>query len=190
MKEDNNKKIKAKKKRKIKKGHIKKKLKTLYKQKIIRDFVLFLLAQIFVAFLIICIVYSCGNIDVSKAKTVNITVEDTTYYYSTPLSRRMFCVASDSVEYVFPRPYDDLEKLIHVGDELELRYVEQNEWLTEINYVLDARSGTNVYRTYSGVSKILRGVWCIGLPIVFETIYIIILAVYISLHKEMLDFRK
>lgn len=189
MKEESNKK-KAKKKKRIKKGHIKKKLKTLYKQKIIRDFVYFLLAQIFVAFLIICIVYSCGNIDVSKAKTVDITVEEITYYHSTPLSRSMFCVVSDSVEYVFPRPLQDLEKSIHVGDELELRYVEQNEWLTEINYVLDARSGTNVYRTYSGVSKILWGVWCIGLPIVLETIYIFILAIYIWLHKEMLDFRK
>ena len=82
-----------------------------------------------------------------------------------------------------------MEKSIHVGDELELRYVEQNEWLTEINYVLEARSGTDFYRTYSE-AKILWEVWCIGLPIVFETIYIFILAVYISLHKEMLDFRK
>lgn len=82
-----------------------------------------------------------------------------------------------------------MEKSIHVGDELELRYVEQNEWLTEINYVLEARSGTDVYRTYSE-AKILWEVWCIGLSIVFEAIYIIILAVYISLHKEMLDFRK
>lgn len=85
-----------------------------------------------------------------------------------------------------------MEKSIHVGDELELRYVEQNEWLTEINYIVDARSGNEIYRnieTYTEPNLISRIFWW-AVPIVIEVIYLAIVFLFIWIHKEKLDFRK
>ena len=149
MKEENNKK-KAKKKRKIKKGHIKKKLKTLYKQKVIRDFVVLFLIQIIII-CFFCFAYF-DTVDVSNAKTVEITVERIDYRQLPLVLNLLLCVYSDSNEYVFPRASTfqdygnaELEKAIHIGDKLELTYVERNWRFNEINYIVDARSGNEIY---------------------------------------------
>ena len=196
MKEDNNKKKKTKKKRKIKKGHIKKKLKTLYKQKVIRDFVVLFLIQIIII-CFFCFLYF-DTVDVSNAKTIEITVERIDYRLI-PLVRNLLCVYSDSDEYVFPRnstfqEYGNakLEKAIHIGDKLELTYVEMNWRFNEINYIVDARSGNEIYRnieTYTEPNLISRIFWW-AVPIVIEVIYLAIVFLFIWIHKEKLDFRK
>ena len=196
MKEENNKK-KAKKKRKIKKGHIKKKLKTLYKQKVIRDFVVLFLIQIIII-CFFCFAYF-DTVDVSNAKTVEITVERIDYRQLPLVLNLLLCVYSDSDEYVFPRASTfqdygnaELEKAIHIGDKLELTYVERNWRFNEINYIVDARSGNEIYRnieiyTERGfISTMFR--WAI--PIVIEVIYLAIVFLFIWIHKEKLDFRK
>ena len=196
MKEDNNKKKKTKKKRKIKKGHIKKKLKTLYKQKIIRDFVIMLLVQI--AIICLWVIATEKPIDWNETKTIDVTVDDTVYC-SGYKRHSTYYVVSDGERYHFPNcgifgkyPHSKLNKAIHIGDRLTITYYEDTVLFEKRNFVVAASSDTEAYITKEDYYNGYKGKPIISNVIlsIVEVLFVGYVFLYISLHKEMLDFRK
>ena len=183
----------------MKKGHIKRKIKTLYKQKIIRDLLCLLLAQVAIVS-VSCLFDRGTHFDYGKVSSATVTVER--LFKRKPIRYNSFlCFESGRDEYVLSEERDIggnnavLDEVVHVGDTFNVKYVKKNIlFVGEVNYVVDLRDDTQVYRSLDDLieykERPYRQVIRIIFWVVVEVIYAGIVFIYIWLNSYMLDFSK
>ena len=153
---------------------------------LIRSALIFLFVQ---ALFIIVFVYTVRPISAMDLKEAQITV-DHTFYIHSDLS-----VDEGSDRYVFkpepPQPHPrKLNKMIHVGEKLSIRYYEVHRLFYTENIIVDARSETEVYRCIDDRGRISRPV-AIVIFSILELGSIGIVWLDISLKKNVIkDFRR
>ena len=192
----------------MKKGHVKRKIRALYRQKIILGFVILLLIQlalVLVSRLVLddnedALNYGdavSATVTVEKVKTVSI-LKFTTKYRHSP--RSYLCFYSNGKEYAIEKinkneKISDLEDVIHVGDKFDVISVEG--YLPQegdVNFVVDIRDENEVYRSLDDlINKRLRN-FSPAVRIAFwigvEVFYALIVTIYIWINSNMLYFSK
>ena len=157
-----------------------KKVKHSKKEKI-RAFWVFILIQVIIVLLFLCLIQESQQIDINDTKQVEITVDGMRKYRL--LNEYRLIVDADSVSYMFNSPSTseeysvaELYESISVGDRLLLIYYEDSFWFTDVNFVVDARTETEVYRSFEENNRAKEGLPTI-LLIVFAIIELIFLGI-------------
>ena len=154
------------------------------------------IALILIQFAIVLILTPSMNpkpIDIEDTKQIDITVDDICYF---PVLREEFLfVVSDSTRYLFiGRPtfegysVSELYRSIHKGDKLSLMYRETYNILGRVNLVVDARSGSEIYRTIEeyNVGRQYAKVFVAILFSIIEIVFIGIIFVYVWLNHNVI----
>ena len=137
----------------------KKKLRfSVVEKKTLRMLIVFVVIQLVIIFISVSFFRDSQPTSIEDVKRVDIVVDDA---YCLPVMRenRLY-VVSDSITYVFTsRPgakeysVSQIYKSIHEGDRLSLMYKETSSILGKVNFVVDARSETEIYRTLDGYNN-------------------------------------
>ena len=129
----------------------------------IRAILLLTLIQLVIVLLLVHFMNESRQININDTKQIDITVDDI-YIIGSRRLKWLF-VADDSTRYLFmSRPtleersiyelYDSISK----GDELSLIYYESNHIIFgNVNVVVDARTETEVYRTFDEYNRSSQG---------------------------------
>ena len=155
------------------------------------------IALILIQFAIVLILTPSMNpkpIGVEDTKQIDITVDDI-YYFNFSKRGSWFVVVSDSTMYRFPSrttfeeySVGKLYRSIHKGDKLSLMYRESYTIFGKINWVVDARSGSEIYRTIEeyNVGRQRMKVFVAILFSIIEIVFIGIIFVYVWLNHNVI----
>ncbi|MBQ2273271.1 MAG: hypothetical protein II337_07415 [Clostridia bacterium] len=155
------------------------------------------IALILIQFAIVLILTPSMNpkpIGIEDTKQIDITVDDI-YYFKFSKGDSWFVVVSDSTRYIFiGRPtfegysVSELYRSIHKGDKLSLMYRETYNILGRVNLVVDARSGSEIYRTIEeyNVGAQYTKVFVAILFSIIEIVFIGIIFVYVWLNHNVI----
>ena len=155
------------------------------------------IALILIQFAIVLILTPSMNpkpIEIEDTKQIDITVDDI-YYFNFSKRGSWFVVVSDSTMYRFPSrttfeeySVGKLYRSIHKGDKLSLMYRESYTVFGKVNWVVDARSGSEIYRTIEeyNVGAQYTKVFVAILFSIIEIVFIGIIFVYVWLNHNVI----
>ena len=159
---------------------------SLVEKKVLRIFTIFVLVQLIIAFIFICMLAESQQINVDDIKQIDITIDDV-YYFRVPRNNWLFIV-SDSSKYLFKNrstseeySVSELYEAISEGSELSLIYQEKDTIFGKTNLIVDARTKTEVYRTLEEYNRAKQGLPLIVIIFfsIIEVIFVGIFAVYV-----------
>lgn len=167
---------------------------SLAEKKSIRAGVLLLMIQAVLVFFFVLLWTSSRPIDIEDAKQAAVTVEDL-FLIRAPGEDRLVVVA-DSTYYVFAGRARSEERSVHAlydaisrGDRLALTYYESGGVLRkEVNRVIDARTETEIYRSFEAYNRGRQSVsvFVVILYAVIETVFVGIVFVYVWIHRDQM----
>lgn len=120
---------------------------------VIRSLIAYLLAQLVIISFFVYAFIDSLPVDSDEIKQVDIVVEDTFYFRF--LNSYWLIVYSDSSDFLFSSGFtrskeysvSEINKSISNGDNLSLMYYKDMTVIGEMNIVVDAKSGSSVYRS-------------------------------------------
>jgi len=135
---------------------------SVVEKKTLRMLILFVVIQLVIIFISVSFFRDSQPTSIEDVKRVDIVVDDA--YRLQILRENRLYVVSDSTTYVFTsRPgakeysVNQIYKSIHEGDRLFLMYKETSGIFGKVNFVVDARSETEIYRTFEGYNNGKKG---------------------------------
>lgn len=179
---------------------MKKRKLSLVEKKGVKAFLLLFLIQFVIILSFLCLARGSQQIDTNDIKQIDITV-DNIYIIRVPKEDWLFVIA-DSTYYLFTsRPtFEDysvheLYNSISKGDSLSLAYYELDSILFKgVNTVVDARTETEVYRTFKEYNRGKQGVYIfiVILYSMIEIVFIGIAIIYTWINSNIIKsvFRK
>ena len=136
---------------------------SLGEKKCIRGFVVVLLIQLLLILTFVRMWNLSQQLDISDTKQVNITVKDMHYMHMGKSGSRLI-VIDESARYRISKSLTSEEYSVHElyesiskGDRLSLRYYEASGWFQKVNYVVDVRSETEIYRSLDEYNRGKQG---------------------------------
>ena len=167
---------------------------SLVEKKSIKAILLLVLIQFLIIFSLVLLVRGSQQIDINDTKQIDITVDDI-YIIRVPKEDWLFVVA-DSTYYLFTSQatFEDysvheLYNSIFKGDRLSLVYYELDSILFKrVNTVVDARTETDVYRTFEEYNRGKQGVhiFVVILYSIIELVFIGIVLVYVWINSGII----
>lgn len=167
--------------------------KPVFSSKLIRTFFIFAFIQILIFLLFICMFGESKTIDLQKTKQLNITVDE--IYITRVILEYRLVICSNSTKYLFTSrgtleeySVSDLYETISVGDQLSILYYEKNSILGRNNLVVDARTGTKIFRSFEKYNKGKEGlaVTVIIMFSIIELFFCVVSFVYIWSKSNLL----
>ena len=172
---------------------------SLAEKRLICTLIIFVFVQLLI---ILCFVYILNKskpIALSDTKQIDITVEDAHYFKV--LSEFRLTVYSDSTKYLFASrgtfseySVGKLYETIAIGDRLALIYYETDSILGKINLVVDARTETEIYRSFEEYNRGKEGL-AVVVTVMFSIIElafcgVVILYIWLEIHLVRGVYRK
>ena len=167
--------------------------------RLIKQLLWFALAQII---LILFFAYCFFDLmPIKEDQTEQVTIEViSTGYWETPFSKHVFTVYSDTDSYVVSNPgifgkysNNDLYQSIQQGDVISLRYVENvNVFGKAKKHVVVAQTESQVYRSIEEHNNLAKKAILpfILITFVVEGLFLVVLILFIALHKNLLKRKK
>lgn len=153
-----------------------------------------IMIQVIVIFSFVLLWTSSRKIDIEDTKQAAVTVEDL-FLIRAPGEDQLVVVA-DSTYYLFESRARSEERSVHelydsisMGDRLALTYYVSGGILRkEVNRVIDARTETEIYRSFEAYNRGRQSVsvFVVILYAVIETVFVGIVFVYVWIHRDQM----
>lgn len=153
-----------------------------------------IMIQVIVIFSFVLLWTSSRKIDIEDTKQTAVTVEDL-FLIRAPGEDQLVVVA-DSTYYLFESRARSEERSVHelydsisMGDRLALTYYVSGGILRkEVNRVIDARTETEIYRSFEAYNRGRQSVsvFVVILYAVIETVFVGIVFVYVWIHRDQM----
>ena len=159
---------------------------SIAEKRLIRGALILFFVQVIIIMVTVRWLSNSQPIALQDTKRISITVDDIYYFSfsgSSPLS-----IYSDNVKYSFHNrntaidySNDKLYRNISVGDHLTITYYERKSLLGS-KWVVDARSGNKVYRSYEEYNKVKKAAPLVVaiLFIIMQLFFVVFCAIYFS----------
>ena len=139
--------------------------------------------------------YSSKPFEIQNVKQAVLIVDDISY--ERVISEYKFSFFSNSVKYQFSNKgvfsnysNSELYEKIEIGDRITIKYVEEYGLFGKINWVVDARTETEVYRSIEDYSdqKIAFIIICVFFYVV-ELLFLIVVTLYVFYDRRLAFFK-
>ncbi len=165
---------------------------SIVEKKVIRSMLILCFVQILIVVAFIRIFNVGQPISTHDTKQTDIIVEDI-HLISTRRDAWLVIIAG-SEKYLFERhssfdtyPWEQLNKSISKGDKISLRYYEGYTIFGRSNWIVEARTETEIYRTLEEYNRAKQGVsiFVVIIFIIIEIVYALIAFVYIRVNRNI-----
>ncbi len=167
-------------------------MRSLVEIKIMRRLFLFIIIQFLIVFMFVQFIERSEQLDINDTQQIDIIVDDK--YIFKALTEHRLVIVADSVNYLFMSratideySVDELYSSVSNGERLSLVYYESNFLFEKVNIVVDARTETQIYRTFDGYNYSKEGIHIFGCIIfsIIELLFVGGVYIYIWINFNM-----